>query len=81
LFSIENVKLQFTDDAIGFIAQTALDYELGARGLRSICEAIMNDLMFELPSRKDIKEFTITLEFARERISKAKIFALQANAA
>lgn len=80
LFAIEEVALHFSEEAVNFIAQTALDYELGARGLRSICEAIMNDLMFELPSRKDIKEFTITQEFARERISKAKIFAIQANA-
>lgn len=81
LFAIEDVDLHFEEEAVSFIAQTALDYELGARGLRSICEAIMNDLMFELPSRKDIKDFTITEAFARERITKAKIFAIQANAA
>ncbi|MEO0041477.1 MAG: hypothetical protein RL329_925, partial [Bacteroidota bacterium] len=55
LFELEGVQLQFSAEAVEYIAQTALDYKLGARGLRSICEAIMNDLMFDLPSKRDIR--------------------------
>ena len=49
LFSIEGIQLEFTDEAIDFIAEKALEFNLGARGLLSICEAIMTDAMFEFP--------------------------------
>jgi ATP-dependent Clp protease ATP-binding subunit ClpX len=68
------VDLTFDDDAIEFIAQTAIDYQLGARGLRSICETIMTDLMFELPSQRDIKSFVITRAYASEKIAKSAAF-------
>jgi ATP-dependent Clp protease ATP-binding subunit ClpX len=74
LFSLEKVDLTFDDDAIEFIAQTAIDYQLGARGLRSICETIMTDLMFELPSQRDIKSFVITRAYASEKIAKSAAF-------
>ncbi len=74
LFSLEKVDLTFDDDAIEFIAQTAINYQLGARGLRSICETIMTDLMFELPSQRDIKSFVITHEYAAEKIAKSAAF-------
>ncbi len=73
LFDLEGVKLEVTDDAIQFIAEKALDFKLGARGLRSICEAIMTDAMFDLPSTKEIKTFILDLPYAEEKLSRSKI--------
>ncbi|MEQ8705604.1 MAG: ATP-dependent Clp protease ATP-binding subunit ClpX [Phaeodactylibacter sp.] len=73
LFDLEGIKLEFSEDAIEFIAEKALDFNLGARGLRSICEAVMTDAMFELPSRKDVDRFKITKEYAEEKLSRSKI--------
>jgi len=78
LFEIEGIKLSFTDDAITFIAEKAHEYNLGARGLRSICEAIMTDAMFNLPSQADIKEFEVTREYAEQQLSRSKLSQLQA---
>jgi ATP-dependent Clp protease ATP-binding subunit ClpX len=78
LFDLEGVTLTFTPNAIEYIAQTAMEYELGARGLRSICEAIMTDLMFEIPSFDDIREFEVTRSYAREKLSKSKLTLLKA---
>jgi ATP-dependent Clp protease ATP-binding subunit ClpX len=79
MFELEGVDLTFSDNALNYIAQTALDYNLGARGLRSICEAIMNDLMFEVPSSKgEIREFEVTRTYAREKLSKSKLIRLKA---
>ncbi len=78
LFSLEGVSLTFSPNAIEFIAKTALEYDLGARGLRSICEAIMTDLMFEVPSFADLKEFEITRSYAREKLGKSKLVKLKA---
>jgi ATP-dependent Clp protease ATP-binding subunit ClpX len=78
LFDLEDIKLTFTEEALEFIAGKALDYNLGARGLRSICEAIMTDAMFELPSRKDVTSFDITREYAEEKLSKSKLNKLKA---
>jgi ATP-dependent Clp protease ATP-binding subunit ClpX len=73
LFELENVALSFDDDALDFIVDKAIDYKLGARGLRSICEAIMTDVMFTMPSKKDIRQFTVTLHLAEEKINKSKL--------
>jgi len=78
LFEIEGIKLSFTDDAIIFIAKKAHEYNLGARGLRSICEAIMTDAMFNLPSQTDIKEFEVTRAYAEQQLSRSKLSQLQA---
>ena len=78
LFDLEGVALSFSQASIEYIAETALEYNLGARGLRSICEAIMTDLMFELPSQRDIKSFEVTRSYAREKLSKTKIARLKA---
>lgn len=75
LFALESIELEFTDDAIDFIAEKALEFNLGARGLRSICEAIMTDAMFEFPSSKDIEHFLITAEYAQQKLSRSKITA------
>ena len=78
LFELETVKLEITDDAIAYIAEKALDFGLGARGLRSICEAIMTDAMFELPSQEDVKELIITKEYAEEKLSRSRLTHLKA---
>ncbi len=78
LFDLEGIELKFTKEAIDFIAESALEFNLGARGLRSICEAIMTDAMFELPSQKDISEFTITRTYAKEKLNRSKLTLLKA---
>lgn len=77
LFEIDHVKLSFDKDVLDFVVQKAIDYKLGARGLRSICEAILNDAMFELPSKSDVKEFRVTRLYAEEKFSKSRISKLK----
>ncbi len=79
MFELEGIALVFEDEAIDFIAEKALEYKLGARGLRSICEAIMTDAMFELPSQKgQIDSFVVTRQYAEEKLSKSKLAHLRA---
>lgn len=78
LFSLEDINLIIKDDAIDFIAEKALEYKLGARGLRSIMEAILADAMFELPSHKDVKEFTVDKLYASQQIENSSIAKLKA---
>jgi ATP-dependent Clp protease ATP-binding subunit ClpX len=78
LFELEGIKLHFEPEAIEFIADKALEYKLGARGLRSLCEAILTDAMFELPSQKDIKEFNVDIVFVEDKINKTSIKKLLA---
>lgn len=78
IFKADGIQLQFDDEAIDYIVEKAMEYKLGARGLRSICEAIMNDAMFELPSTKDVKQFTVSREFAREKLEKSNVNRLKA---
>lgn len=77
IFKSEGIELTFTDEAKDYIVAKALEFQLGARGLRSICEAIMTDAMFEMPSIKGEKEFEITLEYAEEKINKTNINRLK----
>ena len=77
LFKMDGINIHFSDDVFDYIVNKAVEYKLGARGLRSICEMIMTDAMFDLPS-KDVTEFTITLDYARNRIEHAKIQHLRA---
>ena len=77
LFELEKIKLTFTEEALEFISEKAIEYELGARGLRSICEAIMTDAMYELPSQKEIKEFEVTSVYAKEKLSGSKLSKLK----
>ncbi len=77
LFEIEGIDLTFTEEAISFIAAQALEYKLGARGLRSICEAIMMDAMYELPSQKDITSFEVTKAYAQEKLGGSKLSKLR----
>ena len=78
LFLMDSVSLKFEEDAIDFIVGKAIEFKLGARGLRSICEAIMTDLMFDIPSEKDIKAVSISLEFAKSKFDKLKLSQLKA---
>ena len=78
LFELENIELTFTDEALEFVAETALDYKLGARGLRSICEAIMTDAMYELPSQKDVRSFVVDRIYAESKLRKSKLAQLKA---
>jgi len=74
LFKYENIALEFEDDAIEFIIDKAMDYELGARGLRSICEMIMTDIMYEAPNAK-ISKLKITRELAEKNFYQNDTFA------
>lgn len=79
LFALEGIELVFTEEAIDFVASKALEFNLGARGLRSICEAILTDPMFELPSQKDkVSRFVVEEAFAREKLSRSKLNQLKA---
>lgn len=78
LFQIDQINIRFDDKALDFIVEKAIEFNLGARGLRSICETIMTDLMFEAPSDKSIKEIIITLELARKNLEKTDIKRLKA---
>ena len=77
LFEMEGVKIEFKKSALEYIVDKAVEYKLGARGLRSICEAIVNDAMFELPSSKDVKELIITREYAIEKFEKSRVNKLK----
>lgn len=81
LFEIEGIQLSFEPDAIEFIAEKALEFAFGARGLRSICEAIMTDAMFELPSQNEVRHLHITRAYAAEKLSRSNLGKLRSKAA
>ncbi|NDC77515.1 MAG: ATP-dependent Clp protease ATP-binding subunit ClpX [Chitinophagia bacterium] len=76
LFELEGIELTADDDVLDFLVEKALEYKLGARGLRSICENILTDAMFELPGSK-AKAFHLTLEYARHKFDKSKMNLLK----
>lgn len=76
LFEMDKITLTFTEDALDFIVDEAVDYKLGARGLRSIVEAVMMDAMFDVPSRR-LKKFEVTLEYAKSQLGKAHLQELE----
>ena len=76
LFEMDKITLTFTEDALDFIVDKAVDYKLGARGLRSIVEAVMMDAMFDVPSRR-LKKFEVTLEYAKSQLGKAHLQELE----
>lgn len=78
LFEMEKIELEFEKDALKFIVKKAMDFKLGARGLRSICEAIMVDAMYELPSQKNPGSLLITERYAEEKFRKSKLQNLRA---
>ena len=77
LFEYEGVKLDFEPEVLDFIVDKAVEFKLGARGLRSICEAIMIDAMFDFPSKKDVKSLTVTLDYAHEKFDKSDLKKLK----
>jgi len=77
LFEMENIKLKFEKGVFEFIVDKAMEFKLGARGLRSICEAILLDAMFEIPSGKSLKEFEVTFSYANEKMQKSNISKLK----
>ena len=77
LFELDHVQLTFDKKALDFIVNKAVDYKLGARGLRSICEAILTDAMFEIPSNAEIKKLKITESYAKNKFSKSKLSKLK----
>ncbi|MDG1347868.1 MAG: ATP-dependent Clp protease ATP-binding subunit ClpX, partial [Crocinitomicaceae bacterium] len=76
LFDIDGIQLTFDGPVLDFIVEKAIEFKLGARGLRSICEAILTEAMFELPS-SDIKTYKVTLDYARDHFSKSKLAKLK----
>lgn len=78
LFEMDDVKIKFDKGVLDFIVKKAMEFKLGARGLRSICEAIMVDLMFDTPSDETIKEVSISLSYAKEKLSKSAMNKLKA---
>ena len=77
LFEYENIKLEFEPEVMDFIVDKAMEFKLGARGLRSICEAIMLDAMFEMPTTKHNKELFITLDYAMDKFNKSDLKKLK----
>ena len=75
LFELDGIKITFTEDGLNYIVEKAIEYKLGARGLRSICEAIMLDAMFDLPSEKGKKEFKLTYNYAIGKLEKSSLIS------
>ena len=76
LFELENIQLKIEDDVLDFMVEKAMEYKLGARGLRSICEGILTDAMYELPSSRET-QFTLDLEYAKRKFDKSKLSLLK----
>lgn len=77
LFSMDGIKLSIEDEVLDFIVNKSIEYKLGARGLRSIIEAILTDAMFELPSEKNQKELKLDLDYAKSKFDKTNIAKLK----
>lgn len=79
LFEMDGIKLSFEEDTLNFIVDKAVEYKLGARGLRSIVESIMMDAMFDIPSKRT-KEFIVTLDYAKNQLNKSYLQKLDETA-
>jgi len=77
LFEMDNIKFSITDGALDYIVEKAIEYKLGARGLRSLCEAILTDAMYELPEG-DEEDFRVTKDYAEKKLNKSTIKKLKA---
>ncbi len=77
LFEMDGVKIKFEKGVLDFIVEKAMEFKLGARGLRSICEAIMVDMMFDTPSDESIKEINVTLRYAKDKLKKSTLNKLK----
>ena len=78
LFEMDGIEISFEEEALDFIVDKSIEFKLGARGLRSIMEAILIDAMFELPSEKENNKLTITYDYASSKLSKASLAKLKA---
>ena len=76
LFEMDGIKLKFDEEALDYIVDKAVEYKLGARGLRSIVEAVMMDAMFEIPSEK-VKSFAVTLDYTKKQLNKSHLGQLE----
>ena len=76
LFEMDGIKLTFNEDALDYMVDKAVEYKLGARGLRSIVESVMMDAMFEIPSKR-VKSFKVTLKYTQEQLDKAHLQKLE----
>lgn len=76
LFELDGIELKFDKEVFDFIVEKAIEFELGARGLRSICEAILNEAMYDLPTREE-SEFRVTYDYAKAQFSKSKLAKLR----
>lgn len=76
LFEMDGIKLKFDEEALDYIVDKAVEYKLGARGLRSIVEVVMMDAMFEIPSEK-VKSFTVTLDYTKQQLDKSHLGQLE----
>ena len=77
---MDNVDLTYDDKALDFIVDKAIEYKLGARGLRGLMETVMTDLMYELPNKKHLgttQHFTITQEYVEQKLGKEKLVQLK----
>jgi len=77
LFELEGIDLTFTNEALDIITSKAMEFKLGARGLRSICEAVLTDAMFELPSHNDVDTFEVDAVYVEEKLTKSKLGKLK----
>ncbi len=77
LFELDNIRVTFEDDALDYIVEKSVEFKLGARGLRSILEAVMNDAMFELPSKGNAKTLKVTRQFVNDHFSKSSMARLR----
>jgi len=77
MLEIEGIDLTFTNEALDIITSKAMEFKLGARGLRSICEAVLTDAMFELPSHQDVDKFEVDAVYVKEKLTKSKLGKLK----
>ena len=79
LFEMDGIELVIEDEVLDFVVEKAVEFKVGARGLRSIMEAILNDAMFELPSHDETKQFVVTRAYAEEKLDKSEMAKLHAG--
>ncbi len=77
LFEFEQIALSFDKKALEYMVEKTIEFELGARGLRSICEAVLSDAMYELPSDKKTKALTVSFKYAQEKIEQSNLNSLK----
>jgi len=77
LFAMDEIEFSINEDALDFIVEKAIEYKLGARGLRSLCEAVLTDAMFEMPDGKE-KKLEVSKEYVEQKLNKSTIKKLKA---